>query len=129
MNLKCSHYKSELKKFSKEDKAKYKRNPSDFYSVIRKFKEIPDILEKVTQAIGLTNDDPVSKEQRPVKQIIEHLNRTFRYSYAVKNGFNLLEYKPPVELDVLKKTHNMPNKWNILLDEALNDYIKSTMEF
>lgn len=146
-----------------------------FYSVLRKFREVPENLEfvvdgnpiykaaqqyfqlkriffKVTQVIGLTNDDPVSKEHRPAKQIIERLNRTFQYSYAVKNGFNTLEgandfmclfttyfnflrnhtslgYKPPVQLDCLKKTHNMPNKWNILLDEALNYYIESTMEF
>lgn len=146
-----------------------------FYSVLRKFKEIPENLEfvvdgnpiynaaqqyfqlkriffKVTQVIGLTNDDPVSKEHRPAKQIIERLNRTFKYSYAVKNGFNTLEgandfmclfttyfnflrnhtslnYKPPVQLDCLKKTHNMPSKWNILLDEALNYYIESTIEF
>ena len=146
-----------------------------FYSVLRKFKDIPENLEfvvdgnpiykaaqqyfqlkriffKVTQVIGLTNDDPISKEHRPAKQIIERLNRTFQYSYAVKNGFNTLEgandfmclfttyfnflrnhtslgYKPPVELDCLKKTHNMPNKWNILLDQALNFYIESTMEF
>ena len=140
-----------------------------FYSVLRKFREIPENLEfvvdvnpiykaaqqyfqlkrtffKVTQVIGLTNDDSVSKEHRPAKQIIERLNRTFKYSYAVKNGFNTLEgandfmclfttyfnflrnhtslgYKPPVELDCLKKTHNMPSKWNILLDEAFNYYI------
>lgn len=146
-----------------------------FYSVLRKFKEISENLEfvvdgnpiykaaqqyfqlkrvffKVTQVIGLTNDDPVSKEHRPAKQIIERLNRTFQYSYAVKNGFNTfagandfmclfttyfnflrnhtaLGYKPPVQLDCLKKTHNMPSKWNILLDEALNYYIESTMEF
>lgn len=146
-----------------------------FYSVLRKFKEIPEDLEfvvdgnpiykaaqqyfqlkrmffKVTQVIGLTNDDPISKEHRPAKQIIERLNRTFKYSYAVKNGFNTLEgandfmclfttffnylrnhttlgHKPPVELDCLRKTHNMPNKWNILLDEALNFFIESIMEF
>lgn len=146
-----------------------------FYSVLRKFKEIPENLEfvvdgnpiykaaqqyfqlkriffRVTQVIGLTNDDPVSKEHRPAKQIIERLNRTFKYSYAIKNGFNSLEsandfmclfttyfnflrnhttlsYKPPVELDCLKKIHNMPSKWNILLDEAMNYYIESTMEF
>lgn len=86
------------------------------------------------------------------RSLIKRLNRTFKYSYAVKNGYNTLEgandfmclfttyfnflrnhtslgYKPPVELDCLKKTHNMPNKWNILLDEALNFYLKSTMEF
>lgn len=146
-----------------------------FYSVLRKFKEIPENLEfvvdgnpiyqtaqqyfqlrrvffKITQVIGLTNDDPVSKQHRPAKQIIERLNRTFKYSYAVKNGFNSLDgandymclfttyfnflrkhssldYKPPVKLDCLKKTHNMPSKWNILLDKALDFYIESNMEF
>ncbi|WP_154889176.1 DDE-type integrase/transposase/recombinase [Longibaculum muris] len=61
-----------------------------FYSVLRKFKKIPEDLEfvvdgnpiykaaqqyfqlkriffKVTQVIGLTNDDPVSKQHRPAK--------------------------------------------------------------
>lgn len=143
-----------------------------FYSVLRKFKSIPDNLEfivdgnpiykaaqqyfqlnriffKVTQVIGLTNDDPVSKEHRPAKQIIERLNRTFQYSYAVKNGFNTLEgandfmtlfttyfnflrnhtslgYKPPVQLECLQCTHNMPSKWNILLDKALTFHIENT---
>ena len=32
----------------------------------------------VTQVIGLSNDDPVSAEYRPLKQIIERLNRTFK---------------------------------------------------
>lgn len=64
-----------------------------FYSVLRKFKEIPKdsefvvdrnpiykaaqqyfqlkrIFFKITQVIGLTNDDPISKEHRPAKQII-----------------------------------------------------------
>lgn len=143
-----------------------------FYSVLRKFKQIPDGLEfvvdgnpiykaaqqyfqlkrmffKVTQVIGLTNDDPVSKEHRPAKQIIERLNRTFQYSYAVKNGFNTLEgandfmtlfttyfnflrnhtslgFKPPCQLDYLQKSNNMPSKWNILLDKALDFYMEST---
>lgn len=39
----------------------------------------------VTQVIGLTNDDPVSKEYRWLKQIIERLNRTFKFSYKVTN--------------------------------------------
>ena len=85
-----------------------------FYSVLRKFKEIPKDLEfvvdgnpiykaaqqyfqlnriffKVTQVIGLTNDDPISKEHRPAKWIIERLNRTFQCSYAIKNGFKTIE--------------------------------------
>lgn len=146
-----------------------------FYSVLRKFKDIPETLEfvvdgnpiykaaqqyfqtrrvffKVTQVIGLTNDDLTSKEHRPAKQIIERLNRTFNRSYAVKNGFKTLEsandfmclfatyfnflrnhttlnHKPPVQLECLKKTHNMPNKWNILLDEAHDYFVESSMEF
>lgn len=146
-----------------------------FYSVLRKFRELPENLEfvvdgnpiykaaqqyfqlkriffKVTQVIGLTNDDPVSKEHRPAKQIIERLNRTFKYSYAVKNGFNTLEgandfmclftvyfnflrnhtslnFKPPVQLECLNQTNNMPSKWNILLNQALDFYVESTMEF
>jgi len=39
----------------------------------------------VTQVIGLTNDDPVSSEYRWLKQIIERLNRTFKFSYKVTN--------------------------------------------
>lgn len=146
-----------------------------FYSVLRKFKEVPKNLEfvvdgnpiykaaqqyfqlkriffKVTQVIGLTNDDPVSKEHRPAKQIIERLNRTFQYSYAVKNGFNTLEgandfmclfttyfnflrnhtslgHKPPMQLDCLKQTNNMPSKWNILLEQARNFYVDSIVPF
>lgn len=41
----------------------------------------------VTQVIGLTNDDKVSTEFRWLKQIIERLNRTFKFSYKVTNGY------------------------------------------
>jgi transposase-like protein/transcription elongation factor Elf1 len=41
----------------------------------------------LTQVIGLTNDDPVSTEYRWLKQIIERLNRTFKFSYRVTNGY------------------------------------------
>ena len=41
----------------------------------------------VTQVIGLTNEDPVSTEYRWLKQIIERLNRTFKFSYKVTNGY------------------------------------------
>src|SRR5699024_373584 len=39
------------------------------------------------KVIGLTNDDPVSKEYRPLKQIIERLNRTFKGNYRATTGF------------------------------------------
>jgi transposase-like protein len=41
----------------------------------------------VTQVIGLTNDDPISKEYRPLKQIIERLNRTFKGNYKPTTGY------------------------------------------
>ena len=41
----------------------------------------------ITQFIGLTNQDPVSKQNRPLKQIIERLNRTFEKSYRSSCGY------------------------------------------
>ena len=41
----------------------------------------------MTQVIGLTNEDPVSAEYRPLKQIIERLNRTFKGHYRATTGF------------------------------------------
>ncbi|MEI3614882.1 hypothetical protein SPD89_21875 [Pseudogracilibacillus sp. SO30301A] len=38
--------------------------------------------------IGLTNDDPVSEEYRPLKQMIERLNRTFKGNYRATTGFD-----------------------------------------
>ncbi len=146
-----------------------------FYSVIRKFTVIPEDLPedlnfvvdgnpiylaaqqylhinkirfKVHQVIGLENKDETSKMYRSQKQIIERLNRTFKFSYYVKNGFtdfdkanefmclfttyfnflrnhSSLKYKPPVELEAFKGVTNMPKKWNMIIDMA-NDYITNT---
>ncbi|TAH59867.1 MAG: DDE domain-containing protein [Fermentimonas caenicola] len=93
----------------------------------------------ITQVIGLTNDDEVSKEFRPFKQMVERLNRTFKASYRVKCGYdnydganysvalwvayyNFLRphkvtgYKKPLnEVDMLKGADNMPGKWQLLI--------------
>lgn len=92
----------------------------------------------VTQVIGLTNDDAVSKEWRWVKQVVERLNRTFKSSYRVTNGYNSEEgalygvslwvayynflrphpynyWKPLNELDDFIGADNMPAKWQILI--------------
>lgn len=135
-----------------------------FYSVLRKFKTIPlglfftvdgnpvykaaqqyfhlnHIKFNVYQVIGLTNSNEESKLFRPQKQIIERLNRTFQFSYYVKNGFTSIEkannfmclfttyfnflrnhsslqHKPPVQLQACDGITNMPRKWNILIDLA-----------
>jgi transposase-like protein len=42
----------------------------------------------ITPVIGLTNDDAVSKQHRPFKQLVERLNRTFKASYRVSCGYD-----------------------------------------
>ena len=93
----------------------------------------------VTQVVGLTNEDVVSTEYRWLKQIIERLNRTFKFSYKTTNGYgsddgasthlvlfvayyNFLRphsytyWKPLNEVDELKKTELMPAKWQLLIE-------------
>ena len=92
----------------------------------------------ITQVIGLTNDDAVSKEFRPYKQLIERLNRTFKASYRVKCGFDNLDgasydlalwvayynflrphfslgYRVLNKVDILEGADNMPGKWQLLI--------------
>ena len=91
----------------------------------------------ITQVIGLTNDDEVSKEFRPYKQMIERLNRTFKASYRVSCGYDNYEganynvalwvayynflrphkhtgYKPLNHVELLDGA-NMPGKWQLLI--------------
>lgn len=93
----------------------------------------------ITQVIGLSNDDAVSKEWRPFKQMIERLNRTFKASYRITCGYgtddgayyginlwvayyNFLrphekyKWKRPLnEVDNIKDAGNMPGKWQLLI--------------
>ena len=91
------------------------------------------------QVIGLTNDDPVSEEYRWLKQIIERLNRTFKFSYQVTNGYgsgegsnthvalfvayyNFLRphsytyWQPLNPIPELESIPNMPGKWQKLIE-------------
>ena len=103
------------------------------------FREFGDAFKfDITQVIGLTNDDAVSKEFRPFKQMIERLNRTYKASYRSTNGFNNIEganydlalwvayynflrphkhagNKVLNEVDLLKGVDNMPGKWQLLI--------------
>jgi len=92
----------------------------------------------VTQVIGLTNDDEVSTEFRPYKQLVERLNRTFKASYRVKCGYdnydgasysvslwvayyNFLRphqhrnFNVLNKVDLLEGASNMPGKWQMLI--------------
>jgi transposase-like protein len=103
------------------------------------FREFGDAFKfDITQVIGLTNDDAVSKEFRPFKQMIERLNRTYKASYRSTNGFDNIEganydlalwvayynflrphkhagNKVLNEVDGLKGADNMPGKWQLLI--------------
>lgn len=95
----------------------------------------------VTQVIGLTNEDPVSTEYRPMKQIIERLNRTFKGNYRSTHGFGSeqgsvsfvtlfvaffnflrphasLEGKVPVVNPALLGLPTMPARWTKLIQLA-----------
>jgi transposase-like protein len=97
----------------------------------------------LTQVIGLTNDDPVSTEFRWLKQIIERLNRTFKFSYQVTNGYGSNEgsnthialfvayynflrphtysyWQPLNSIPELESLPNMPAKWQKLIELSQN---------
>lgn len=99
------------------------------------------------QVIGLSNDDPISTEFRWLKQIIERLNRTFKFSYQITNGYGSNEgsnthlalfvayynflrphsytyWGPLNHIPGLEKIPNMPGKWQKLI-ELSQQYILS----
>ena len=92
----------------------------------------------ITQVIGLTNDDAVSKEFRPFKQMIERLNRTFKASYRDSCGYHNFEganysvslwvayynflrrhksfgYDVLNHVDLLDNAPNMPARWQLMI--------------
>ena len=102
----------------------------------------------ITQVIGLTNDDEVSKKFRPFKQVIERLNRTFRESYRVTCGYgtdggaihsvslwvayyNFLRpheksggREPLNKVELLEGAGNMPGKWQLLIYLGQQELLK-----
>jgi len=92
----------------------------------------------ITQVIGLANDDAVSKEFRPFKQVVERLNRTFKESYRCTCGYDNFDganysvalwvayynflrkhsyfsYNVLNSQQMLEHAQNMPGKWQILI--------------
>jgi len=94
------------------------------------------------QVIGLENLDAVSKQFRPFKQLIERLNRTYKYhvrpacGFATRNGavalttlfvthYNFLRphlslgYRVPIPLPELSSITTLQGQWNKILALAL----------
>lgn len=105
----------------------------------------------VTQVIGLTNDDAVSKKFRPYKQMIERLNRTYKQSYRPSNGFDNINganydlalwvtyynflrphehagYKVLNKVELLSGASNMPGKWQLLIYLGQQQILKMQAE-
>ena len=92
----------------------------------------------ITQVLGLTNDDAVSAQFRPIKQLVERLNRTYKETYRIKCGFDNYEganydlalwvayynflrphkskgWKVLNSVDMLESAGNMPGKWELMI--------------
>ena len=135
-----------LKKFSTlPDKIKFIVDGNPIYLLAQHFFASHGILFDIEQVIGLTNSDPVSKEHRPLKQIIERLNRTFKHNYKPTCGFgsadgsiahvtlftayfnflrdnSALGNKVPVFINDIDLLPHMPAKWAKLISLA-QDFI------
>jgi transposase-like protein len=93
------------------------------------------------KVIGLQNLDQESEEFRPFKQIIERLNRTYKYHIKPSHGFNnpngaislttlfvtyynflrphmSLNYKTPIHMPELKDVSTLQGKWAKILSLA-----------
>lgn len=100
--------------------------------------KVDPLIFNITQVIGLANDDEISTEFRPYKQLIERLNRTFKESYRVKCGYDNFDganysvalwvayynflrphktksYQVLNHIDILTNADNMPGKWQLLI--------------
>ena len=120
-------------KFVADGYSAYPLAAQQFY---RKFKD--NFKFDITRVIGLTNDDEVSKEYRPFKQMIERLNRTYKASYRLTNGFDNVDganydlalwvayynflrphkhnhYNVLNDVELLHGASNMPGKWQLLI--------------
>ena len=101
------------------------------------------VLKRKT-VIGLENCDDESREFRPFKQIVERLNRTYKFHTRPRAGFKSFDgavslttlfvafynfmrphsfWKkphPPVFLEFLKDAQFFPKQWELLLKEAFS---------
>jgi transposase-like protein len=102
--------------------------------------ENPQLIRRTV--VGLENLDQESKEFRPLKQIVERLNRTYKFHTRPRTGFktfsgatnlttlfvafyNFLrphsyvkKSKPPIDLECLRGVESFPKQWEILLKQA-----------
>ena len=136
MRMALKHFKEKLPEAFRFVADGYSAYPLAAQQFFRQFGEA--FKFSITQVIGLTNDDEVSAEFRPYKQLIERLNRTYKASYRQTNGFDNLNganydlalwvayynflrphksfgYKVLNRVEELENAENMPGKWQLLI--------------
>lgn len=81
----------------------FKKLPETFHFIVDGYTPYPlaaqqfflefgdDFKFQITQVLGLTNEDTVSKEFRPFKQMVERLNHTFKAFYHISCGYDNYE--------------------------------------
>lgn len=130
---------------------KYEEIPKDLlaitdgnpiYNAAQLFFHINGIDFDLKQVIGVSNEDDISKEYRPYKQVEERLNRTFKQNYYGTNGYyslasaneymilyvaffnflrqhSSLNHKTPVDDNLFTKDSLMQDKWLQLIELSL----------
>lgn len=141
LKLKEDKYKDKDENEDDSENLTFVVDGNPIYLLAQHFFAQHGITFDVKQVIGLTNEDPVSTKYRPMKQIIERLNRTFKGNYRPTHGFGSkqgsvsfvtlfvayfnflrphasLEGKVPVVLPELEQLPNMPARWTKLIGLA-----------
>ena len=103
--------------------------------------ELDQLEIKLKKVIGLQNMDDESEEFRPYKQMIERLNRTYKYHVQAQNGFGSLNgavsklvlsvtyynflrphkalgYQTPIHIPELDFIDNIQGKWTKIIAMA-----------
>ena len=103
--------------------------------------QIKTLSLTLKKVIGLKNLDPESEEFRPFKQMIERLNRTYKYHVHSQNGFGSasgavaklvlfvthynflrphqsLNYRTPIHIPELKSIPSIQGKWAKIISMA-----------
>jgi len=116
-------------------------NPSYDAAVLAFNTENDEKSIKRLKVIGLTNDDDESTQYRPLKQLIERLNRTYKFHTRARCGFKntngaavlttlfvayynylrphtTLKFKPPIYISKLAGITTIQGKWLKMLESA-----------
>jgi len=121
------------------------------YDLARLQFAMKDMAFPLIKVIGLSNDDPVSAEYRWVKQNIERLNRTFKFSYRPTGGYGSFQgadshvaafvacynflrphpynyHRPLNQIPTVEVCPNMPAKWQKLIELSQRHLLKLQSE-